>query len=930
MKRPLALLALAGCLSSQERPPGEPSFLVLEGFRMELLAREPLVADPVDLAYDENGLAYVVEMRDYPVPEKPGAPVERPLGRVRVLEDLDGDGAFDRSTVFAEGLHWPTSVAVWKGGVFVLAAPDLWYFKDSDGDRRADARRLVLTGFGTHNVQALANNLKWGLDHKIYGAGSGNGGEVRRPGAADLVSLRRRDFRFDPATGEIEPLSGGARFGNAFDDWGNRFISNIRNPVQHVVLPVDRLERNRLLAAPAAIHDAALSGDQLPVYRASPPEAWREERARRWALEGSPVPRSELVGAGFFTSACAATVYRGAAYPERCRGNIFLGEVAGNLIHRQILVPDGVTFNARRADPGAEFVASTDPWFRPVNFAPAPDGTLHVLDMYRETIEHPWSIPDDIKERLDLLKGNDQGRIYRLAPPGFRPPAPPRLGKAASPELVACLENPDAWWRETAHRLIYERQDRGAVEPLRRLLREGSPLGRLHALWSLKGLGALEAGDLQAALADRSAGVREHAVRLSGQPLAGDPSPRVRLEGALAAEGDVETLAAIARRDSADPWIRTAILSSSGRCAGKLLVRLVGEAELSPDLLRGLAAGGAEEAEAVLAACRPEYRFAVSTGLFESLRRAGKSVAALRRVLDEARATAADAQADPAERARATALLAHGRFEDVGETLRSLLASRHPAEVQRAAARALGGFAREEIPGFLLGAWREFTPVVRADALDVLLARAAWVPGFLDAVESGRVMPSQVPPDRRARLVNHSDAAIRERAARALGPSASRAEVVARYRGVISLRGDPAKGFELFVRDCKPCHRLGAEGFEVGPDLSTIRHRSVEEIVLHILDPNREVSPHFVGYLVELKDGRELTGIVAAESATSLTLRAAGGTEAVLLREDVARMRSLGLSLMPEGLEAGLDPRQMADLVAFLRGERRSDPRLPR
>src|SRR5207245_10946049 len=196
----------------------------------------------------------------------------------------------------------------------------------------------------------------------------------------------------------------------------------------------------------------------------------------------------------------------------------------GNLGHPLALQPHAATFTARRIDEKCEFVASTDNWFRPVNFVNAPDGTLHVIDMYREVVEHPWSIPDDIKAHLDLESGSERGRIFRLTSPGFRPPKPPRLGRASIAELVATLENPNSWWRETAQRLLYQRQDRAAVAPLRRLLRESrSPWARLHALGTLDGLGALEGADIATALRDPAAGVREHAVQLAEPRLKNSP-----------------------------------------------------------------------------------------------------------------------------------------------------------------------------------------------------------------------------------------------------------------------------------------------------------------------------------------------------------------------------------------------------------------------
>jgi putative membrane-bound dehydrogenase-like protein len=264
------------------------TFECQHGFSMQLVAAEPLLTDPVDLAYDEDGRAYVVEMRDYPFPEEKNAEPKEFIGQVRLLIDDDGDGRMDRSTVFADKLAWPTSVACWKGGVFVAAAPDIWYFKDLGGDGKADVREKVFTGFSRYNVQAIMNNLEWGLDGRLYGAASGNGGNVRpadEPQAMP-IAVTRRDFSFDPDKRDFRVESGGERFGNSFDDWGNRFLCNIRNPVQHVVLPAKYLARNPLLAVPRAVQDAAAFGDQLRVYRISPPEAWRVPRRTLGARTG--------------------------------------------------------------------------------------------------------------------------------------------------------------------------------------------------------------------------------------------------------------------------------------------------------------------------------------------------------------------------------------------------------------------------------------------------------------------------------------------------------------------------------------------------------------------------------------------------------------------------------------------------------------------
>ncbi|MEX0711295.1 MAG: PVC-type heme-binding CxxCH protein [Pirellulales bacterium] len=971
--------------------PKEPAdalaaFQTRDGFRMDLLAAEPLVTDPVAMEYDENGRALVVEMSDYPYTDKStDRPfVERttdlPLGRLRLLEDKDGDGVFDASTIFADGLSWPTGLALWQGGVYVAATPDIWYLRDSDGDGRADQRRKVFTGFHKFNVQAVMNNLRWGLDHRLYGAGGTNGGEIRRlaDGQGTPVRMGAHDFRFDPRTEEFELISGGARFGNAFDDWGNRFISNIRNPVRHAVIEDRYLARNPLLSIASPLFDAADAGDTLPIFRTSPPEPWRVINAQRLAADlASASPRSESSPTGYVTSACGITVYRGAAYPREYRGQAFLGEVAGNLVHRQRLTAEGLTFRAARADQGTEFVTSTDNWFRPVNFVNAPDGTLHVLDMYRETIEHPWSIPDDIKEQLDLESGRDRGRIYRLTPPGFQPPPRPRLGQADIAELVACLENPSAWWRETAQRLLYERQDASAAPLLRELLckrpsaAENGPdvaaLGRLHALWSLEGLGMLGERDLAAALADPAGGVREHAVRLA-EPrlatssllrdkvlaLAEDRDIRVRGQVALTLGqlGDHRATAAIAeiaRRDGGDYWLRTAVLSSPDRIAADLLTSLLDrrrqQAATMP-LLRSLAffvgaRNQAEELRRALVAVAPGdppapdwvplARREVVLGLSEGLARHGTPLSDraghvepaaagwIAGLVREAALLAVDESAPAAERVQAIALIGQGPFEDVREAAARLLDPRQPGEVQLAAVQALTRHVRPEVPGVLLAAYRGLTPAVRAEVVERLLSRSEWSGTVLDALEDRTLPPADIPHARRGLLMRSGDPLVRQRAlalfSEVLG---SRQEVVREYRQALELAADYERGGQVYQRACRNCHRLGGQGHDVGPPLETIHHRSAGEVLLHVLDPNREVSPNYLEYVVVLTDGRVATGIVAAETPGSITLRRAEGVQETVLRRDIDALSTTGKSIMPEGVEKELTPQDMADLLAFL------------
>jgi putative membrane-bound dehydrogenase-like protein len=958
-------------------PPTEPdrveaTFEVLHGFRMELIAAEPLVASPVDVAYDEDGRAYVVEMRDYPYPEEKGAEPKEFLGTVRLLEDSDGDGRFDKATIFADQLAWPTSACCWKGGVFVAAAPDIWYFKDTDGDWRADVRRKVFTGFGRYNVQAIMNNLRWGLDNKIYGAAAGNGGSIRHAERPEdkPISLARRDFCFDPVSEKIEAISGGERFGNTFDDWGNRFVCNIRNPVQHVVLEQRYLARNPHFVAPNPIHDCAESGDQLRVFRLSPPEPWRVFRAQRWALEGQAMPRSELIGAGYWTSSSGVTVYRGGAYPPQFRGNVFIGEVAGNLVHRQILERDGVTFKSRRADDNTEFVRSRDNWFRPVNFVNAPDGTLQVVDMYRETIEHPWSIPDDIKAKLDLTSGKERGRIYRLAPPGFSRPRPPKLSAATTAELVAHLESPHSWYRETAQRLLVERQDMSAVEPLRNLATgHKSEVGHVHSLYALQGLDSLTYGDVRPILFGRGAETTKHGILLAEEFYNDRADVRNEI-GALRKHEDVQVrfqvaltlggfwvnpavsqgwLAEIADQDAADSWMRTAVLCSAAppipwgglfgestadkrqgslvlaRQVAALRARSPGRRDDAFDLIKFIAD------DSRLPAVPDDAAFAILSGLGEGLRSRKVTLASkfegqpwadkVRKRLAAAETAAGDGTRPVAERLVALELVATAPWSDARPKLFAALDSAEPVAVQRAALKLIGSFDQLLVADELIAHWQRLTPPLRDEAVGVLLSRRFWDTALVEALEKGTIPPAQVSIPHRARLASLADKGLAERAKAALAAVAlsPRKQIIENYQPVLALKGDAERGQVVYRRECASCHRLRGEGHDVGPSLETIQHRSPQEILIHVLDPSREVSPQFLDYSVRLTDGRVLTGMIASETDTGLILRRADNREDAVVRSEIEDISSSGKSLMPEGLEQKISREDMADLIRFLK-----------
>ena len=940
------------------RDPAEAlaTFRLHSGFRLEPLAVEPLVASPVAAAFDEDGRLYVVEMRGYPYPES------KPIGRVRRLEDRDGDGRYEHSDVFLDELPWPTGIVCSRGGVFVCAAPDIIYAADRDGDGKAEVPKTVFTGFGTGNVQALVNGLHWGPDGWIYGVSGGNGGEIRslehpeRP----AVSVRGRDFRFRPEDGALETTTGGGQFGHAFDDFGRRFTCNNSNHARQVVIEARDIDRNPALQGASGLADIPVEGPAAPVYRISPAEPWRVVRTRQRAADPEMVkrlPPTELVPIGFFTSATGITIYRGSAYPPEFRGNLFVGAVGGNLVHRKILRDHGARLDAIRADQAREFLASTDTWFRPVNFLNTPWGTLLILDMYRETIEHPLSIPEPIKARLDLTSGRDRGRLYDLVSNPARTRKASRLGGIEPTDLVKALGHADSWQRETAQRLLLERRDKSAVPALRTLLESRpSAVARAHALWGLRGLGAATARDVLLGLDDIDPNVREVAVRearsfISDPEIvrrltaaADDAHPRVRLATALALGDSRETwtlapLASIAVRDAGDPWTRLAVQSSlSGRERELFLVlsRRGDEAGVRSWLIEiaGIlgARGRADEIKTALdLAVGPDFPGGATIPVIVavarttarnggSLRRMG-SPAVLAEILRRARKLGSDRAVFAGERAEAVELIGLIGIPGDAAALAEVADAREPTAIQIAAVRALSALDAPETTDLLIDRRSDLGPGPRGEVDEALASRKTRALAFLTAIRAGRVSPADLDPARRLQFLKHPDAEIRLMAEATLstGTTGNRAAIVERYRTRLAAPGDPERGREVVRRNCIGCHRAEGQGADVGPDLATVASRSAEDLLVHILDPNREVAPTYLNYNVATTDGLILSGRIVEESPAAVTLRRAEGATDVVPRSRIEALRSTGLSLMPEGLESVIDPTAMSDLIAYLR-----------
>jgi putative membrane-bound dehydrogenase-like protein len=941
------------------------------------------------MEWDERGRIFVVEMPGYPLDT-------RPTGRIKLLQDTDGDGTPDQSAVFADGLVLPTGVMRWKKGIIVTAAPDVLYLEDTNDDGRADTRQRLLTGFAFTNPQHTVNSPVYGLDNWIYLAHEGPahaivfedpfgdaGQDVHSPEVpgSKRVSVGRHGVRFRPDTLELEALAGSSQFGHSFDAWGRYFTQDNANHFRHEVVAARHLARNPDLPVPSAMANVSDHGSNARVFAIT--------KRPRFELLTEP---------GEFTSACALTVYTGGAFPEQVGATSFVAEPAQNLVHRDVLSPAGSTFTGRRAREGVEFLASTDSWFRPVNLAIGPDGALYVVDYYRKVIEHPEWASASVATSPDLYLGQDKGRIYRVVPAAAPPETATKvdLARASDAELVARLQSPNLWWRRTAQRLLVER-GRPEAGPLLGALFAKSQLGhaRLHALWTLEGLGLLDEATIDRALSDPEAGLRENAVRLAEPRLAASPAlaarllslaadadARVRL-AVLAALGDLRgreargTAERLLRDGIEDEWVHVAALAAptarasallaavlsprtgllgeetKGRAAflrlaaamvgarqdagdvRRLLASVAGPGDAASDwwktaCLEGLARGSARrrgDAPALAANTGALLRLfadgsaAVRHAALGLLQVSGlPRTAAASALLERARAAAAAADTPAESRADAIALLALADPAPHAELFRALVDPREPQAVQTAAVRGLSRLPGDDVASFLVSRWRSLTPAVRNEAADALLADPGRTRALVAAIRDGQVQAWTLDFDQRQEIIMNPDPEIR-RLGRSLleATPGDREAVRKRYEAALDQGGDVARGKEVFGRVCAKCHALDGVGSEVGPELGTVRNRAPEALLADILIPDRSIAQKHESYLVETVGGATETGVMAAETPTSVVLRREGGEESVIARKDIVTMSVSNVSAMPSDLEAQIDPRQMADLIAYLK-----------
>ncbi|WP_139228413.1 PVC-type heme-binding CxxCH protein [Planctomicrobium piriforme] len=988
-----ALLCQLSSAADSPVPPGQTQALSPEesaakmvlptDCRVELVACEPDVIDPVAMSFGADGRLWVIEFSDYPeVAAFPG-PIS---SRISVLTDPEGDGRYGNARVFAKDLLLATGLMPWKDGLIVTANGEVIFLADTNGDGTADRREVWFRGFSADQEQQMCNAPTLGPDNKIYIASGLRKGSVM-PGESnpwgldpksEPVKVSGMDFRFDPHTGSYEVISGVSQFGQSFDDWGNRFTCTNRHPCQHVFLTEDEIKSTPWLRVSRVEYDVSPAAEKSRVYPLT--EAWTTSNLH----------------ANQFTAACGVTIFRGNGLPSAYQGNSFACEPTANLIHRDAIKPYGATFTALPGEQGKEFLASKDAWFRPVGLSHGPDGALYVCDMYRAVIEHPDFMPDELKTRPDLLYGTDKGRLWRITTATAKPKtsAPVvALQTLPTPELVKLLQYPNHWHRETAHRLLLERRDPAAAEFLRAQVQDvqSGPAASI-ALSLLDDLKTLTTEDAIHGL--RHPHALRDALNLGQRHFSQKPAWKQAVVGCFAMEngrpvwtqsqdpqalfhlltstrwsdwsdaasandprpGILELAKELSNRD--EPGQKEALvihfhddLALLCTSLTKSVVDAPSDSHLPESLeFYTLTLGRRNqptEVAAVLQALfaqpvqhKPAFHCttAALSGLLAGLPGGRTSVQQqLAALNDQSKAhqvqfldavvkelqVKAVGSTTPSRSVAVLALLETDRALPV---LRQLIQGSDinlAVEAVRVT-RMLPGDATSKLLVELLPT---ATPQLRRELLNGLTASPSGTRELLTEVEAGRIALLELDAGQRKAIMATPDPALRARADKLLKtpPAEDRVNVLASYQPTLSMKADARHGREIFSKNCAACHRIGGVGINIGPDISDSRTKTPDFLLTNILDPNRAIDSNYFSFTVVDANGRVFTGVITAETSNALTLAQAGGQSVTIAREEIDELKNNGQSLMPVGFERSISPQEMADLVSYIKNWRYLD-----
>ncbi len=983
----LALLLFSQC---QQSGRGESTFLdsfeIAEGFQIELMAMEPLISDPVDMEIDELGRWYVVEMHGYPL-DLSGS------GKVKRLEDTDGDGIPDASTVFMDSLVLPTGIMRWKQGFLVTDPPNVLYIEDTNDDGKADIKQVLLTGFARSNPQHNVNNPIFGIDNWIYLSHEGavrsknfeevlgdRGSAVHFPSNPDAQSLSQNanglTVRFQPDQGKLETGASRGQFGHTFDPYGHHFLTSNADHLFYEVIDAPYIQRNKDLLIPNGRTYIPKSGKGFEIY----------------PITENP-NHQLLTDVGMITSACGIMWYQGGIFPMEYQNAIFTAEPVHNMVHVDKVTEKGASFEAENMLQNQEFLASKDSWFRPVNHYVGPDGAIYLIDYYRKVIEHPEWLSDEVINSGDLYAGVNQGRIYRITPSGTSPPNfldNLNLSSMSDAELIQQLNNKNGWWRTHAQRLLMERNYDELAHSITTALTQGlNETGKIHAMWILSGKEVLSDKSLLRLLNDASPNVREQAIKVTERRLnksmtlseallamTDDPNAKVRYQllltlGELSSQKVANARTKLLFEDIEDEWMQLAALSAKDldvkavydqaqndllsiqtpnttlffRRLSELISRSGSSHEInsfltstlesseaiwySPIILDGISRSISDNPSLSISPHNLqllESKFDLMTNTrirsrsIDLLDEAGYFKHQENKLQHKALAYIKQGDADPELISDALKVLARTNADQHLQLFQKYLLAETNPLIRESALRAHQFVGTHALP-FLVNAWPQLLPDERTRAVQILTNSNEGKRLILNSIQSGKIHPSSISWPKTVQLLNSQNDDIRALARRILSGNELNADSIwSQYKEALAINGNSDTGEQVFRQSCGTCHQKSNQnGIAFGPDLASVQNRSLSALLLDILHPNRSIADGYELWQLELNNGEFMSGIIADESPSSMTLRNAAGQDQTINRSTIKSIKAFENSAMPQNLYAQISIEEMADLLAYLK-----------
>jgi putative membrane-bound dehydrogenase-like protein len=955
---------------------------VPEGFEVKLFAGEPDVVQPIAMCLDDRGRVWVAEANCYPKRRKPKGP-DSPFvadgiqgDRILIFEDTDGDGKFDKRTVFIDGLNLVSGLEVGFGGVWIGAAPYLLFVPMKDD--KPGTPKILLDGWGWQDTHETLNAFTWGPDGWLYGChGVFTHSNVGKPGAAadKRTRINAGVWRYHPTRHVFEVFAHGTSnpWGVAFDEHGQAFVSACVIPHCFHIVQGGRYQRQAgEHFNPYTYADIQTVADHLHWQGANP-----------WAGNN----KSDSTGGGH--AHAGLMIYQGGAWPAKYHNQLFMGNIHGRRINMDMPRPKGSGYVVSH---GPDFLMANDAWARFINMRCGPDGNVYVIDWYDKQACHTG----DVK-----IWDRSNGRIYKVCYRGTKW-QPVDLSKKSNRELIELQLHPNEWYVRHARRLLQERggsrDDFDALMAI--MLKHKDGTRRLRALWAYHGMGAelpFKGGKsyIDFALEDKSPYVRAWAIQLGAEsehvfalPEA-DTSPIVRLYLASALQrlrlGEIELkdreeqvkvtptrrelIWSLAKsllshgEDAADHnlplmyWYGVEPLAAENPADALELAANAKIPQILPFMVRRIGSSGSPEAVGLLVAAlakadearvqvaflsgiraalkgRPQVKMPTAWPAAFTKLAAGKD-AEIRnqavalavtfgdaRAFDELRRSVTTVSADNATRQAALAVLLAAKDKQLVPVLHKLLGD--PA-LRGAALKGLASYDDPRTPATILGIYSKLDAAEKRDALTTLASRPAFAKAMLDAMADKKIPAADVSADVVRNLRNLKDAALTARIAEVWGvvrdTPADRVKEIARYRKMLQAASpqaaDVALGRAIFAKTCQNCHTLFGVGGKVGPDITGANRADLNYLLENVLDPSAVIPKEYAATIIETKAGRTVTGIVKGETPAAVTVVTANETLTIPLNEIETRLPTK-VSMMPDDQLKVMSDHEVRSLFAYL------------